>query len=431
MTMGDKKMNGEDILALAKRLFPIHRSLTGDGVRATLSILREHLPGLVTHEVPTGTQVFDWTVPKEWRVRSAHIAAPDGRKLCNVAENNLHLMGYSTPVDARLSLDELQPHLYSLEDKPEAIPYMASYYKERWGFCLPHSLRTALPDGEYRVLIDTDLFEGSLSYGECVIPGETEEEVLLSTYVCHPSMANNEVSGPSVQTAVGCWLSALPRRRYTYRLVFLPETIGALAFVSRNLDQLRRNVKAGYVITCIGDDRAYSLLPSRRGTTRSDNAARHAMRWHCPDYITYPWRERGSDERQYCSPGIDLPMASIMRSKYGEYPEYHTSLDDFSVVTASGLAGGFEAVRMTLLSLEMDCRPLATCLGEPQLGKRGLYPTLSTPVLEQRIHDMLGILTWADGENTLLEIAEKCDRPIWELHAVAELLRQNGLLKDA
>jgi len=422
-------MTGEEMLALAKRLYPINRSLTGDGVRETLATIGELLPGLHVSEVPTGTQVFDWTVPKEWRVREAYIETPDGERICDFTKNNLHLVGYSTPINARLNFDELQQHLYSLEEQPDAIPYVVSYYKERWGFCLAQSQRNTLRDGEYHVVIDSELFDGSLTYGECIIPGETADEVLLSTYVCHPSMANNEVSGPAVVTGLGRWLLSLPHRRYTYRLVFLPETIGSLTYLSRNLDALKRNVKAGYVLTCIGDERAYSLLPSRCDGTLSDRAARHALGWHCPGYATYSWGERGSDERQYCAPGIDLPIASLMRSKYETYPEYHTSLDDFSLVTAKGLAGGFEAARLTLLTLEQDFLPRATCLGEPQLGKRGLYPTLSTADSARSVHDLMEILTWADGEHSLLDIAECCGRPIWELHPTAELLLRNGLIR--
>jgi len=425
-------MNGEAMHALAKRLWPINRSLTGDGVRQTLRILGEDLPGLELFEVPSGTRVFDWTVPKEWRVRNAWIRTPEGRRICNFADNNLHLVGYSAPVHATLGWEALNEHLYSLPEQADAIPYITSYYQERWGFCIAHREREGLPrEGEYEVFIDSELFDGSLTYAELVLPGDTDREVFLSTYVCHPSMANNELSGPVVTSFLARWIAALPRRRHTYRIVFIPETIGSITYLSSRVDHLKSKVDAGFNVSCIGDDRAYSYLPSRAGDTLSDQVARHVLKWIAPEFRSYRWSDRGSDERQYCAPGVDLPIASIMRSKYAEYPEYHTSLDDLErVVTPAGLEGGFLALRRAVEALERNCRPRVTVSCEPQLGKRGLYPTLSTKDTGAQVRVMMEFLTWSDGKLSLLDIADKCEVPVWELYPYLDTFTRNGLVVE-
>jgi aminopeptidase-like protein len=292
-------MTGFEIHGLAQRLWGINRSITGDGVRKTLSILKEFLPDLSVVEVPTGTSVFDWTIPKEWRVNDAYIISPSGEKICSFKENNLHLVGYSTPIHAKLTLSELQNNLYSLPEQPTAIPYITSYYKERWGFCLSQQQRDSLESGEYEVFIDSDLFDGSLSYGELLIKGTSDKEIFISTYVCHPSMANNELSGPTVTTFIAKWLATRSNNRYSYRFVFIPETIGSITYLSRNKDHLKSKVFAGFNVTCIGDDRDYSYLPSRNGSTISDVVSKHILKHICPTYKTYKWTDRGSDERQY------------------------------------------------------------------------------------------------------------------------------------
>lgn len=423
-------MLGEQMHALARQLWPINRSLIGDGVRETLACLKsQHLPNLQVHEVPTGTAVFDWIVPREWSVREAYIRTPDGRRICDFQQNNLHLVGYSVPVRQTMSLAALNEHLHSLPDQPDAIPYVTSYYAEHWGFCLRHDQRLALEEGDYEVCIDARLFDGHLTYGELLIPGQSTEEVFLSTYVCHPSMANNELSGPCVTTFIARWLAALPDRRYSYRIVFVPETIGAITYLSRHLPLLQQRMIAGFNLTCIGDDRAYSYLPSRAGDTLSDTVARHVLRWIDPAYRSYPWRSRGSDERQYCAPGVDLPVASIMRSKYATYPEYHTSLDNLTdVVTPSGLAGGFLAVQRAIEAIERNVKPRMTVLCEPQLGRRGLYPTLSTTGSADGVQLLMELITWSDGRHTLIEIAERCDVPVWALYPLVDQLQAHGLM---
>ena len=420
---------GAQMHGWAHDLFPICRSLTGDGVRATLSYIQERLPGLQILSVPSGTQAFDWTVPDEWTIRDAYVLDESGTRIIDFKENNLHIVGYSEPVDKYLDLEELNNHLYSLLEQPDAIPYITSYYARRWGFCLTHNQRLSLLPGRYHVVVDSDLKPGVLSYAELILPGETDQEVLLSTYICHPSMANNEVSGPVVTMALAQWLQSLEKRHYTYRIIFIPETIGSIVYLSCNIEHLKRQVKAGFNITCIGDERCYSYLPSRDGNTLSDRAALHVLKHIDPGFNRYSWLDRGSDERQYCAPGIDLPIATIMRSKYGQYPEYHTSLDDLSLVTSEGLEGGFNALQQAILAVEHNVRPKTIVLGEPQLGKRGLYPTLSTKESGEQVRAMMDLISYCDGRHDLLEIAELIGEPMGKLVEILKPLVAHGLIE--
>jgi len=420
---------GVEIHKLAQRLWSINRSITGVGVRETLEIIKKSLHNLTIHEVPTGTSVFDWTIPKEWKVNDAYIITPSGNKICSFKENNLHLLGYSIPINIKLSLSELQKNIFSLKDQPTAIPYITSYYKERWGFCLSQQQRDSLEEGEYEVFIDTELFDGALTYGEFLIQGKTNKEIFISTYICHPSMANNELSGPTVTTFLANWLACRTNNRYSYRFVFIPETIGSIAYLSRNKDYLKANVFAGFNVSCIGDERDYSYLPSRNGNTISDIVAKHVLKNICPTFKSYRWTDRGSDERQYCSPGIDLPIASIMRTKYGKYDEYHTSLDDLiNVVTPEGLGGGYIALKKAVEVLEGNYYPKVNVFCEPQLGRRGLYPTLSTKSSSNEVGLMMDLISWSDGSKSLLEIAEICEVPIWELYPIVKKLNEHKLL---
>ncbi|HWO06971.1 MAG TPA: DUF4910 domain-containing protein [Candidatus Paceibacterota bacterium] len=413
--------SGEEMHELATQLFPICRSITGDGVRKTLAILQERIPLTVT-EIPSGTIAFDWKVPKEWNVREAYIEDEAQNRIVDFTRHTLHVVGYSSPVDAHLSLAELQPHLHSLPDMPDAIPYVTSYYREDWGFCITHNERERLKEGTYHVRIDSELKDGSLTYGEYVIPGESEKEVLLSTYVCHPSLANDNLSGPVVATYLAQWL-AEERRRYTYRIVFIPETIGALVYLARNLASLKQNVTAGFVLTCLGDERAYSYLPSRSGATFADRIATRTLSELHPGFIRYTFLDRGSDERQYCAPGVDLPVVSIMRSKYETYPEYHTSKDDLSFITSNGLHGSFEMLKQMLQRIEKSVRYVATTIGEPQLGQRGLYE-------KEHMKMTRNILAYADGTRDVDDLVEAVRAPRNDVLSRIERLQQAGLLVE-
>ncbi len=419
----------DDIFDLANILFPINRSLTGNGVRETLQIIKEIVPELQISEVKSGTKAFDWTIPDEWNVKSAYIIGPDGKKFCDYSENNLHLVGYSRPISKKLKLQELQSHLYSLPEQPNAIPYVTSYYEDKWGFCISQNDRNKLVDGDYEVLIEGSKSKGSLTYGDLVFKGRSKKEILISTYICHPSMANNEVSGICVSAFLAKWISGQVDRFYTYRFVFIPETIGSIYYLSRYKRYLKNRVIAGFNVTCIGDDRSYSFLPSRNGKTLSDRLAKHVLHKIDPSFKVYKWTDRGSDERQYCAPKIDLPIATIMRTKYGEYPEYHTSLDALgTVVTKEGLEGGLVALKNVFLCLESNYYPVVTTHGEPQLGKRDLYPKTSIKSAQEEARLFLDLLTWADGTKSVLDIAEVMESYVMDIFPYLKVLEGKNLV---
>jgi aminopeptidase-like protein len=419
---------GNQMFNLMTELFPICRSITGDGVRKTLKIIQRELPDLKIFEIPSGTKAFDWTVPKEWNIHDAYVIDPKGKKIIDFQKSNLHVVGYSVPVDKEVSFDELQNHLFSLPDQPDAIPYITSYYKEMWGFCLTHNQRKLLRPGNYKVCIDSTLTNGSLTYGELKFEGKSDKEIFLSTYICHPSMANNELSGPVVTTYLAKWIREQKERNYSYRIIFIPETIGSIVYLSQNFEIMKNRIIAGFNVTCVGDDRNYSFLASRYGRSKADQVAQHVLKNMHPDFLSYSFMDRGSDERQFCSPGIDLPVVSIMRSKYGEYPEYHTSLDNLDFVSPGGLYGSYEVLQLCIACIEHNETLKVNVLCEPQLSKRGLYPTISTKESQAIVKDMMNLITYCDGTNDLITVADLINVPLWTLFNIVDKLKVEGLL---
>lgn len=418
---------GKEMYGWAVDLFPINRSLTGDGVRQTLQYIKNIIPEMEINEVPSGTRCFDWTVPQEWNCDDAYILDPDGNKICDFKVNNLHVVGYSTPIDKEVDLEELKEHLYWIEDQPTAIPYITSYYSPRWGFCLSFNEFKKLKKGTYKVKINSELIDGSLTYGEVKLRGESDKEIFLSTYVCHPSMANNELSGPVVTTALVKFIKSLKDRKYSYRIVFIPETIGSITYISRNIDDMKKNIIAGFNISCVGDDRCFSYIPSRYGNSLSDKVSKHVLK--NIEYVEYSFLDRGSDERQYCSPGVDLPIATICRTKYGQYPEYHTSLDDLTLISPTGLYGGYEKLMKAIVLLEKNNYYKVNVLCEPQLGKRGLYPTISTKETGAIVRDMMNFIAYADGNNDLIDIANIIGVQAEDLYDIVDDMKRANLIE--
>ena len=410
-TLVKQLVSGETIMSWMQDLFPICRSITGNGVRETLAYINQELDqALNIVEVPTGTPVFDWTIPKEWNIKDAWVKDSSGKKVIDFAQSNLHVLNYATPIHQVLDLEELESHLWSLPDKPDAIPYITSYYKERWGFCMRHRDREKLQPGKYEVFIDSTLEPGYLTYADMVIEGETEEEILIHSYVCHPSMANNELSGPLVALALAKWLKQQSHSRYTYRFVWGVETIGAITYLSQNLEVLKNRMQAGFVLTCFGDEGDFSVVNSRYADTLADKITETVYYFHTQDqYKTYPFLRRGSDERQYGAPGIELPVVTLTRSMFAQYPEYHTSLDNMDFVSAKGLSESLKVLVKICLLLENNYYFKVQCLGEPQLGKRGLYPTLSTDSSGLTVRDMMNFITYSDGKHDLSDICRMID----------------------
>lgn len=430
--MGNCLRAGQEMYALAVKLFPICRSITGEGVRQTLEILSGALAEdgieLVTHEVPSGTRAFDWPVPKEWVIREAYIEDGSGNHVIDMAENNLHVMGYSAPVDQWVDLAELKDHIYTQPDQPDVIPYVTSYYKECYGFCMSEAQKNSLPEGRYHMYIDSQLIDGSLTYAEVVLPGATDDEILFTSYVCHPSMTNNECSGPVLLTELIRYVNALDHRKYTYRFLLNPETIGAITYLSRNHQHLKEHLKVGLVLSCVGDDGDYSLVHTRYGHTLTDRGLANILKSR-RGYREYSFLCRGSDERQYNAPGIDLPVAGFCRSKYGTFPEYHTSADDMNFISPAGLQGSYDVLTQWIDAMEWNEHYRVTVLCEPQLGSRGLYPTVSQKGTYDAVFATVNLLAYADGRNGLFDISERIHVPVSRLVEVVKKLREKHLLE--
>ena len=423
--------DGERMYELVTELYPLCRSITGDGLRATLEVLRREV-GVELREVASGTEVLDWTVPQEWNIREAFVEDPRGRRVIDFRESNLHVVSYSTPVDRTMPLAELREHLHTLPEHPDWIPYRTSYYRESWGFCASQRLVDGLPEGEYRVRIDSTLAPGRLDWGELVIPGTSDEEVLLSCHVCHPSLANDNLSGIAVATWLARRLQESDGLRYSYRLLFVPGTIGSISWLAANRERLDR-IRHGLVLACVGDPGPLTYKRSRRGDATVDRAMAHVLERGGRPYELVDFSPYGYDERQYCSPGFDLPVGSLSRTPYGRYPEYHTSADDLGLVRPACLEESLETCWRLLGVLEGDrTYQSRSPYGEPQLGKRGLYgSTGGQSHTQEEQMAMLWVLNLADGRHSLLDTAERAGLPFELVERVAERLRLAGLLAGA
>lgn len=423
-------MSEYPMIEWAKDLFPICRSLTGKGTRETIAYFQKINPSIKQHSFKTGESVFDWEIPKEWEINDAYIEHESGQRFAQFKDHNLHILGYSSPINKVMSKEELLPHIYTQPDQPDLIPYVTSYYKERWGFCMSHNEKEKLPERKYRVVVDSRLFEGELNVADAIIRGDLEKEIFFSSYICHPSMANNELSGAVLLSALLKYVSEHYKKpKYSYRFVLIPETIGSIAYLSKNLEQMQKNIVSGFNLSCVGDERAYSHVQSRFGKNLADRALESAM-IDLDNVHTYSFLSRGSDERQYCAPGIDLPLCGFCRSKYGEYPEYHTDADNFDVVTQEGLMGAFNVMKNIIDAFELGITPKTNVLCEPQLGKRNLYPTISQKGQHNSVKTRMDFLAYADGKTSVFDIAKIINKPLHLVTEEVKILSKNGLISD-
>ena len=419
--------HSEAMLALITQLFPICRSITGNGVRQTLKILRQTIP-LKTHEVASGTKVLDWTVPPEWNIRAAYIKGPDGHKIVDWQESNLHVVSYSEPIHRTMPLSELQEHLFSDPEHPQVVPYRTSYYKKTWGFCLSHEERSRLAPGQYEVVIDSSLEPGHLTYGEFYHRGQEKAEILISTHICHPSLANDNLSGIAIATQLAQTISQ-QKTRYSYRFLFIPGTIGSITWLAKHREQTA-NIKHGLVLACLGDSGELTYKRTRQEGAEIDQAIAYVFQHLYPESTIRDFSPYGYDERQYCSPGFNLPVGCLMRTPDGEYPEYHTSADNLGFIKQQSLTNSLRCCLQVFSLLEdnhyyLNNQPY----GEPQLGRRGLYDTTGGAQHDKNQQmAMLWLLNYADGEHSLLNIANKSSLPFHCLAAAAERLKEAGLL---
>ncbi len=420
---------------LAKNtLFPICRSITGNGIKNSLKIIKKEFPKLKIYKVPSGTRVFDWKVPPEWNIKDAYVLDKNKNKIIDFKLNNLHLVGYSVPINKYISKKDLLKHIHSLPKKPAAIPYVTSYYKKYWGFCLTHKEKLKLIKkynnyDKFKVVVNSNLNpNGNLNYGELILKGKSKQEILISTYLCHPSLANNELSGPIVSMCLINHFIKYKNLEKTIRFIFIPETIGSITYLNKNLSYLKKNLIGGFNLSCIGDERQHSCMFSKYGNTQSDKAIIEAYKKLKISFKKYSFLERGSDERQYNSPGIDLPIASIFRTKYGKYPEYHNSLDNFNLVTEKGIKGGFNVAKQAVKILNKKIIPKNQILCEPQLGKRSLYPTHPTKREIKERRQITNFLQYADGKNDLNDISNILKINYNMVFKIYQKLKKNNLI---
>ena len=417
------------MISICKELWPHNRSITGNGTRKSLSIIKKYTKVLKIKYFKTGEKCFDWKIPKEWNVKDAYIITPEKKKICKFKENNLHLVGYSEKVNKYISLRDLKKRLHSNKKLTKAIPYLTSYYKKYWGFCISQIEKKKLKKGKYRVFIDSTFKQGKLNYGECLIKGRVKKEIFFSTYICHPSMANNELSGPVVMIYLINYLLARDNF-YSYRFIFIPETIGSISYLSRNIKNLRKKMLMGFNITCVGDDKSFSFLPSKYKNSPGDSIIKKLLGKN-KKFKEFEWDNRGSDERQYCSPGIDLPVSSLMKTKYGEYDEYHTSEDKIGkTVTSKGLKETLIVYKKIIKLIEKTTYPVAKFPCEPFLTKYNLYETLSgKEKTNNKSKEFLNFLTWCDGKNSLEDIGNLAKISKTKTLNLFNILRKKDLIK--
>ncbi|HEY0464845.1 MAG TPA: DUF4910 domain-containing protein [Polyangiaceae bacterium] len=422
--------SSDSLAAFVRELYPICRSITGNGVRETLALLARRLP-LQIVEVPSGTSVLDWTVPREWNIREAWLADAQGLRVVDFRHHNLHVVNYSAPISARMSLDELKPHLHALPDRPDLIPYRTSYYDENWGFCLTQRQLDALAPGQYEVCIDSTLEPGSLSYGELVLPGSSEDEILISAHVCHPSLADDNLSGIAVASFLAEQIAKRPNRRHTFRFLFAPGTIGAITWLAQNRETAKR-IRHGLTLTCLGDHHQFTYKRTVGGTALIDRAAAHVLRHSGVPHQTIDFFPYGYDERQYNSPGFRLPVGSLMRGRHGQFPEYHTSADNLDFVSGERMAESLSVLGdiVDVLESNVSYQNLAP-FGEPQLGSRGLYRALGGTSIPDLQLAMFWVLNLSDGNHALLDIAERAQMDFKVVRRAAELLLAHDLLAEA
>ncbi len=430
--MSQNNINGKKIYKLAQAIYPICRSITGKGNRKTLRIIKKIIPNLKIHEIKSGTKVFDWKIPNEWNPTQAYIVDPNKKKIVDFKKNNLHLVSYSIPINKKISLKYLKRKLHFNKKMKNAIPYVCSYYNKDWGFCLSYNNYKKLKKGTYKVKINSSLKPGSLSYADLLIKGKSDKEILFSSYICHPSMGNNEVSGPALLTYLAKYVNGLKNRKYSYRFVLAPENIGSITYIHRNLKKLKKNVIAAYNITCVGDNKSYSFLYSKFENSLSDRIALRAIKKSKKKFKYYSFLEySGSDERRYCSPGVDIPMCSIMRSKYGSYKEYHTSKDNLSFISPKGFQGSLNIYKKVIEIFETNYFYKIKTICEPQLGKRNLYPKVSKwPHRDYKklVGNMSSFLSLADGKHDLLDISNKVGISYLQTVKIAKKLKKNNLI---
>ena len=420
---------------LAKnKLFPICRSITGRGIEETLKIIKKEFSKLKIYKIKSGKKVFDWKIPLQWEINDAYILDKNKKKIIDFKKNNLHVVGYSHKVNKNIKLDGLLKKIHSLPNQPLAIPYCTSYYKKYWGFCATDKQRKWLKrnyskNDQFKVVIKSKLINGYLKYGELLIKGKSKQEILISTYICHPSMANNELSGPIVSMSLINFFLKKKKLTKTLRFVFIPETIGSIVFLNKNLEYLKSNLIGGYNLTCIGDDRMHSCMLTKYKNSLSDRALIEAYKKLKIKFKVFSFLKRGSDERQYNSPGIDLPVSSIFRSKYSEYPEYHTSLDNFNLVTKKGIKGGFLVAKTAIEILLNKKIPKNKFLCEPNMSKRKLYPTLSNNKVNQSTKDIMNFLAYADGKNDIENISKYISKNYLATNKIYNFLIKNNLIE--